>query len=129
MRSTGCAEEKPADFFSATTGGSYPHTEDDRRGREAWPAIAKIPACRVSVAGYRSSVCSTQESPLGRLARAIDDLAADSRDGAATDHLAERIAQLWRMLGELDPELAKRRSRYERTTDRTDGDDGVASEP
>jgi hypothetical protein len=69
------------------------------------------------VAGYRSSVCSTQESPLGRLARAIDDLAADSRDGAAHDHLAERIARLWVMLGELDPELAKRRSRYEHTTD------------
>jgi hypothetical protein len=58
-------------------------------------------------------VCSTQESPLGRLARAIDDLAADSRDGAAQAHLAERIARLWVMLSELDPELAKRRSGYE----------------
>jgi hypothetical protein len=60
-------------------------------------------------------VCSTQESPLGRLARAIDDLAADSRDGAAQAHLAERIARLWGMLADLDPELAKRRPGYEDT--------------
>jgi hypothetical protein len=58
-------------------------------------------------------VCSTQESPLGRLARAIDDLAADSRDGIAHADVAERIARLWGMLADLDPELAKRRPRYE----------------
>jgi hypothetical protein len=63
-------------------------------------------------------VCSTQESPLDALARAIDDLAADSRDGAAHDQLAERIARLWSMLADLDPELAKRRPRYEHTPDR-----------
>jgi hypothetical protein len=66
---------------------------------------------------YRSSVCSTQESPLDRLARAIDDLAADSRDGAAHADLAERIARLWAMLADLDPELAKRRPGYEAAED------------
>jgi hypothetical protein len=63
-------------------------------------------------------VCSTQESPLDALAHAIDDLAADSRDGAEPAHLADRIARLWSMLADLDPELARRRPRYEHTTDR-----------
>jgi hypothetical protein len=62
-------------------------------------------------------VCSIQESPLDALARAIDDLAADSRDGTAPADLAERIARLWGMLADLDPELAKRRPGYEHTTD------------
>ena len=52
---------------------------------------------------------------LDRLAKAIDELAADSRDGTASPQLAERIARLWTMVGDLDPELAKRRAAYERT--------------
>lgn len=58
-------------------------------------------------------MCSTQESPLDRLARAIDDLAADSRDGVTHAHLTEQIARLWGMLADLDPELARRRPGYE----------------
>ncbi|MGH3155686.1 MAG: hypothetical protein ACRDNF_03780 [Streptosporangiaceae bacterium] len=64
-------------------------------------------------------MCSTQESPLGRLARAIDDLAADSREGTAQADAAERIARLWGMLADLDPELARRRPGYEDTADGT----------
>jgi len=60
-------------------------------------------------------VCSTPETPLDQLARAIDDLAADSRDGAEHTHLTERIARLWGMLADLDPELARRRPGYEDT--------------
>jgi hypothetical protein len=58
-------------------------------------------------------VCSTPESPVARLAHAIEDLAADCRDGAADSQLAERIARLWGMIADLDPELARRRSGYE----------------
>src|SRR5487761_1363205 len=63
--------------------------------------------------GYRSSVCSTPETPaetaLGDLARAIEELAADNRAGAAPGQLADRIARLWGMVTDLDPELARRR--------------------
>ena len=58
-------------------------------------------------------MCSTPESPVVRLTRAIEDLAADCRDGAVGSQLAERIAGLWGMIADLDPELARRRSGYE----------------
>jgi hypothetical protein len=64
--------------------------------------------------GYRSSVCSTPEPSLDDLTRAIDDLAAASRAGAAPENLSERIARLWGMVAGLDPQLARRLSRYER---------------
>ncbi|HEY3954548.1 MAG TPA: hypothetical protein VGM53_14325 [Streptosporangiaceae bacterium] len=58
-------------------------------------------------------MCSIPESPVVRLTRAIEALAADCRDGAVDSQLAERIAGLWGMIAELDPELARRRSGYE----------------
>jgi hypothetical protein len=58
-------------------------------------------------------VCSTPEAPLSRLARAIEDLAADCRDGGVDSQLAERIARVWEMIADLDPELARRWSGYE----------------
>jgi hypothetical protein len=63
-------------------------------------------------------VCSTPEAALDDLARAIDELAAASGTGEAAGHLAERIARLWGMVADLDPELARRRSGYEGTPDR-----------
>jgi hypothetical protein len=78
-------------------------------------------------AGYRSSVRSTPEvalddeepgsAALDNLTKAIDKLAADSRDGTTPPHLAERIARLWEMVSDLDPELAKRRAAYDRPDD------------
>lgn len=62
---------------------------------------------------YRSSVCSTNGASLGAVAQAIEELAADSRAGLAQACLAERIAGIWAMLADLDPELARRRSAYE----------------
>jgi hypothetical protein len=79
-----------------------------------WPDRMRAPG----PPGYRSSVCSTPESPLDRLAWAIDELAADCRDGTAPAQLAERIARVWEMVSDLDPELARRRSRYEGTHER-----------
>lgn len=64
--------------------------------------------------GYRSSVCSTPEPSLDDLTRAIDELAVASKAGTAPGHLDERIAQLWGMVADLDPELARRLARYER---------------
>jgi len=63
-------------------------------------------------------VCSTPDpaldgTTLDGLAAAIDQLALANRDGADPADLAERIARLWTMVGDLDPELARRRSAYE----------------
>ena len=56
-------------------------------------------------------VCSIDESTLRRLAEAIDQLDADrkSADAAA---LEARIAAVWAMVREIDPELARLTSKY-----------------
>lgn len=60
-------------------------------------------------------MCSTPEASLDSLVEAIDELAADSEAGTATAHLAKQIAAIWGMIADLDPELARRRPRYEST--------------
>jgi hypothetical protein len=56
-------------------------------------------------------VCSNDESAFRRLAEAIDQLDADrkSADAAA---LEARIAAVWAMVREIDPELARLTSKY-----------------
>jgi len=56
-------------------------------------------------------VCSIDESALRRLAEAIDQLDADRKraDAAA---LEARIAAVWAMVREIDPELARLTSKY-----------------
>jgi hypothetical protein len=56
-------------------------------------------------------VCSIDESAFRRLAEAIDQLDADrkSADAAA---LETRIAAVWAMVREIDPELARLTSKY-----------------
>ena len=56
-------------------------------------------------------VCSIDESAFRRLAEAIDQLDADrkSADAAA---LEARIAAVWAMVWEIDPELARLTSKY-----------------
>ncbi len=56
-------------------------------------------------------MCSIDESALKRLAEAIDQLDADrkSADAAA---LEARIAAVWAMVREIDPELARLTSKY-----------------
>ena len=56
-------------------------------------------------------VCSIDGSALRRLAEAIDQLDADrkSADAAA---LEVRIAAVWAMVREIDPELARLTSKY-----------------
>lgn len=76
--------------------------------------------------GYRSSVCSTPEPSLDDLTRAIDELAAASRADAAAADLNDRIARLWGMVADLDPELARRLSRYQRPSGGPVDPDGAA---
>jgi hypothetical protein len=56
-------------------------------------------------------VCSIEESAVQRVAEAIDRLDADRRS-ADSAGLEARIAEVWAMVGEIDPELARQASRY-----------------
>ena len=56
-------------------------------------------------------MCSTDESALRRVAEAIDELDAD-RKSADSAALAARIAAVWAMVREIDPELARLIARY-----------------
>ena len=56
-------------------------------------------------------VCSIDESALRRVAEAIDQLDAD-RQSADPAALAARIAAVWAMVREIDPELARLASGY-----------------
>ena len=60
-------------------------------------------------------MCSTTGDAIDRIAAAIDQLASDARDtkaGMSEDELTSRIAALWQMVSDLDPELARRAQRY-----------------
>ena len=56
-------------------------------------------------------VCSRDESALRRLAEAIDQLDADRKSADAAT-LEARIAAVWAMVREIDPELARLTSKY-----------------
>jgi hypothetical protein len=54
-----------------------------------------------------------------RLTAAIDQLATDAHDKANEPELAARVADLWQMVSDLDPELARRRQGYTESADGT----------
>jgi hypothetical protein len=60
-------------------------------------------------------VCSSTGDEIDRIAAAIDQLASDLREtegGARQQELNARVAALWQMVSDLDPELARRAQRY-----------------
>lgn len=57
-------------------------------------------------------MCSSAGDAVDRLAAAIDQLASDVRGDASEPELAKRVAGLWQMVSDLDPELARRRQGY-----------------
>jgi hypothetical protein len=57
-------------------------------------------------------VCSSTGEAVDRLAAAIDQLARDVRDDANDPELAARVAGLWQMISDVDPELARRTRGY-----------------
>jgi len=61
-------------------------------------------------------VCSIDESPLRRVAEAIDQLEADRRIIDAAD-LEARVAAVWSMVSEIDPELARMVPGYQSPAD------------
>jgi hypothetical protein len=74
------------------------------------------PAPRAAV-DYPSPVCSTQGEAIHRIAAAIDQLASDAKDRAGDQELTTRVAELWRRVGDLDPELARRARAYAANAD------------
>jgi hypothetical protein len=61
---------------------------------------------------YDSTMCSSDGGALQRVTEAIDRLEADRANTDAAD-LAARIAAVWSMVTEMDPELARLASGYE----------------
>ena len=61
---------------------------------------------------YGSTVCSIEGGALRRVTEAIDRLEADRQNTDAAD-LAARIAAVWSLVSEIDPELARLASGYE----------------
>jgi hypothetical protein len=63
-------------------------------------------------------MCSTAAERLARIGTAIDELAAAALPGAGEgqpgqhDDIPGRLAQIWAMIAELDPELSKRLPGY-----------------
>jgi hypothetical protein len=65
--------------------------------------------------GYPSRVCSIMGDAIDRIADAIDQLASDAQGETGEPEsgaLAVRVAELWLMVGALDPELARRKQGY-----------------
>jgi hypothetical protein len=56
-------------------------------------------------------MCSTVSERLVRIGQAIDELAAESSTAPAVS-LDDRLARIWLMMAELDPELARRVTDY-----------------
>ena len=65
---------------------------------------------------YDSTVCSIDRGALRRVAEAIDRLEADRRVTDAAG-LEARVAAIWSMVSEIDPELARLASRYQNRAD------------
>jgi hypothetical protein len=59
-------------------------------------------------------MCSTGRDALRRVTQAIDQLEAD-RGALDETALAARVAAVWSMVSEMDPELARSVSGYERS--------------
>jgi hypothetical protein len=58
-------------------------------------------------------MCSIEGPALRRVAEAIDQLEADRQNPDAAD-LEARIAAVWSMVSEIDPELARLASGYQK---------------
>ena len=76
-----------------------------------------VPVCRAArtQVPYNSSMCSTTVDRLARIGDAIDELAAQAASAGhagQADDIADRLAQLWAMIADLDPELARRLPGY-----------------
>jgi hypothetical protein len=58
-------------------------------------------------------VCSIEGGAIAEVISAIDQLAEDAATGLAPSELSARVAALWAMLADLDPEVARLQAAYE----------------
>jgi hypothetical protein len=59
-------------------------------------------------------VCSIEGGAISEVIRAIDQLAEDAGTGLVGPELSARVAAIWAMLADLDPEVARLQAAYER---------------
>lgn len=67
-------------------------------------------------------MCSTAAQRIAEIGRAIDDLAVSQTGPAVgdTDPIVARLAELWALLAELDPEVGRRLAGYQNLSALTD---------
>ncbi len=58
-------------------------------------------------------MCSSEGGTVAEVISAIDRLAEDAEAGLAAPELSARVAAIWAMLADLDPEVARLRAAYE----------------
>jgi hypothetical protein len=103
-----CERKSWAAFCGPEIHSHYPQ----QQGHELWIAAARKRLRGPAPGCYDSTMCSIDGDALHRVAEAIDRLEADRQSAEAAD-LEARIAAVWSMVGEIDPELARLVSRYE----------------
>jgi hypothetical protein len=59
-------------------------------------------------------VCSIEGGAISEVIRAIDQLAEDAATGLGAHEVSTRVAAIWAMLADLDPEVARLQAAYER---------------
>ena len=59
-------------------------------------------------------MCSSEGGTISEVIRAIDQLAEDAGTGMGGPELSARVAAIWGMLADLDPEVARLQAAYER---------------
>jgi hypothetical protein len=62
-------------------------------------------------------VCSATGGTIDEIAKAIDELAAQTRQENPAQDLHARLAAIWTMVGTLDPNVARRQREYTRPTE------------
>jgi hypothetical protein len=116
-----CADRPPLEGFPQIPNGYgqsvHRHAEATLGAHSGSPADRAEPAASASQVGYDSPVCSNTGDAIDRITAAIDQLASDAQDAKGSmdeGELTTRIAALWRMVSDLDPELARRAQGYTR---------------
>jgi len=111
----GCGRVAGHGFSPGTERGRpvvHKHAETLRRAAPNGPPSPGEQPVRGRGAGYHSPVRSNTGDEIGRIAKAIDQLESDARNGTGEAELTTRIAVLWQMVSALDPELARRAQQY-----------------
>jgi hypothetical protein len=100
-------KKNPATIFWPEIHSRYPQ----QSGYKLWIAAVQKQARGRRPDCYPSTVCSSDRPALRRLLEAIDQLEAD-RAAADSADLEARVAAVWSMVSEIDPELARLASGY-----------------